>query len=245
MSPPPPTPKTLLIQLEKASDGEQRDQRLLGDLLDPLEPCGLLVGRLGGRRVRQREAVHGHDQSERGGDHEADTAALVEHLGRVVVHAEQDLAESDAGDDPADGAPESDGTEVAVAVGKIGEGDRVGERHGGRVDQAVDERERQEDLVLVGAGEEVDEHRADEVADGEQLLGGERPIGQLARDEGPGERANGTRHQAHAGLVEGEAAMSHEERVQDGEPGAPDRVLQEHHDREAGSDVRRGRGLHR
>ena len=241
----------LVDHADRHRDQEEREERLLADLLQALEPGGALARGLGRRRVRKRQAVARHDESEARADLERDRAPRVLR-GRDLrlahpcggMQSQQDLPDRDARHDPSDGSPQADGAEVAVTVGKIGERERVRERKRGRIDEPVHEAQRHEELECVRDREEVDEDRPDGVACREKLLGRDRAVRELPREERPEERADGARHQAEPGLVEAEAAVVQEKRVEDRKPGAPDRVLQEHHHREAGSHIRRGRGFH-
>jgi hypothetical protein len=171
--------------------------------------------------------------------------AFCDAFGCVVP--EQDLPDQDADGDPADRAPQPDWTEVLVAVRHVRQRQRVGERERRRVDEPVERAQRDEGPERRGLGEEPDERRANEVAEREHPLGGEAAVRQLPRDEGAEDRAGGAGGEHRADLAVRELAVPRDERVQDREPRAPDRVLQEHHDREAGSDVEgaggSGRGL--
>ena len=235
---------------------EEHEERLAHDLADRLEPRGVLLGALGGRRVRQREAVQAHQRAERGAHLERDAAAGVLHRGDLLrrrargrVRPEQDLPDGDADGDPADGAPHAHRAEVLVAVREVGERERVGQRHRRRVDEPVHRRQREERVEVLGDAHRVDERRAHEVADAEDLLRGEGAVGQLPGDERPEDRADRARGEAVADLLAGELQVAAQVGVEDRQPGPPRGVLQEHHHGQAGSDVdgagrggRRGHG---
>ena len=228
------------VELVDAADGdrqqEQRQQRVSADLAEcPHRRICLLS--LGRRRVRQCEAVEAQQDAEQGAEPER-----VGHAGvprrrqhglvggvRWRVPVKQPLADRDADDDPADGPPDADAAEVTVAVGQVVERDGVGQRERGRVDDRVQQREAEERPVALERRELPDQQAADDVAQREELLGGEVPVRDLPRDPRRNDRPHGADHEHVADLVPAEPAVVREERVQQRQPRPPDGVLQEHH----------------
>ena len=231
----------LVDHADRHRDQEECEQGLDTDLAQRLGPGQLLLRTLGRRRVRQGQAVERHDQTEHRTHLERHGTPGIECRGGLLRtdtlrhrEAEQVLPDQDARGDPAEGAPEPDRTEVAIAVTDVRKGDRVGEGDGRGVDEAVDQGEHEERVEAVDLGQHPDQDCADQVAHEEELLGGEVPVGELTDHERTEDRADRTGRQTGPGLFEAEAAMPHQEGVQDRKPGSPDRVLQEHHEGETG-----------
>ena len=148
--------------------------------------------------------------------------------------AQQHLSNQNANANPPQRSPQSNGSKVAVAVGDICKRKRIGQRQCWRVDKAVNKTQRGVSLVIRVARQVPHQHRANGVADGEQLFRGKLSISQLSRDKWPKDGARRARRQAISSLVQRELSKPHQEWVQNRKPSAPNRVLQKHHDAKAG-----------
>ena len=161
-------------------------------------------------------------------------------LGRRVrrrMVMQQPLADRDAHDDPADGPPHPHEAEVSIAIRQVGEGDRVRQRQRRRVDERVQQTERHEPRVALDGRESPDKHAAKQVTDREELLRRKVPVRNLPGQPRSHDRPDRSHHEHVADLFTRETAMIRKERPEQGQPGAPDGVLQEHHGRQPKTQV--------
>ena len=122
----------------------------------------------------------------------------------------------------------SDEAELLLGVLHMGESDRVGDRDGRHIEEAV--HQHQGEKGPEGSGEAESEHgqAADEVAEAEESLGGEMPVGELVAEEHADDRGQGEGAQDPS-LLDGREAQAGQVAEDEGEPGPPDEEFQDHH----------------
>ena len=183
-----------------------------------------------GRRRRQRQGERGEGQGGEAGDRE-DAAERRVH-GRALLPPEKE-DERPARRDPPDGAPQADAAELLLGVLQVMEADRVGQGERRHVGQRVDEHDEEErpERALVREGEHGE--AAHEVAQGQEAVGPQVTVGDLAAHEERGDRRDGLGGEDPADLGPAEVQGAREVEGEQGQPRAPDHVLQEHHHAEA------------
>ena len=112
----------------------------------------------------------------------ASTNLLLTGAGRRVA-MQQPLRDRNADDDPADRSPNAHPAKIAIAVRQMMKRQRIGERKRRRINQRIDEREHQELPIRSERRQYPNQHAADQMADGQEFLGREIPIGKLAREK--------------------------------------------------------------
>ena len=113
---------------------------------------------------------------------------------------------------------------------------RQSQRRG--IHKSIQKRQAKEGSKALGAGKQPHKHRAQQMANGEELLGVEVSIGNLTCDKRSKDCADSSGRQDHPDLIERETAMSEQIRIKQWQPRAPDRVLQEHHYRQTPANAR-------
>ncbi len=162
------------------------------------------------------------------------------------VSIQQPLADGDAGGNPPHRPPDPHLAEIPVPIGKVVKGQRVGQRHRRGIQQGVGQGKSHESRVAVDARQLPDQDSSGEVGEGQELLGGEPAVGDLAGDEGGDDCSDRSEREDVANLGWFHLPVVPEKLQKDGKPGPPDCVLKEHHPRKpgpkAGSELR-GEGL--
>jgi hypothetical protein len=137
--------------------------------------------------VRQGQGVAGEDEREDRRDQEDPP-----HLLGAGVGAQQE-DEGPADQHPADRAPHAHRAEIGRRVAQVGEGDRIGHRQGGHIDQAEDQ-VAGEERPEAGRQRRPDQGQAaDQVADRQEPLGREIAIGELVGEEDSDHRGHAPR----------------------------------------------------
>ncbi len=231
----------LVDATHRHGEQEEREQWLALDLAESLADGALLFA-LRRWRGRQEETEHAHHDAEDAGELEgvrhAGELRLLNHLRRRDIHGrvpvQQPLADANAHGDPAHRAPNAHAAEVAVAIGQMMEGERIGQRERRRINDGVRETETQQTAVGADLRQLPHEHAADDVADGEELFRGKITVGNLPGDERRDDGAERAHRKNIAHLRGCQPAMPREKGPEQRQPRAPDGVLQKHHERKFG-----------
>src|SRR5438309_1156595 len=195
---------------------------------EELPEAGALAPLWQGRRAGQREAVEaecaGRDRA-----HEKGVPERASRYGGMGVPGEQ-IADTEARDDPADRAPHPDAGEVSGGLIHLPEGDGVDQRQGRHVENHVREHARIEGIETPSAGQRVVQDGACDMNDAEQTLGIEIAIRDEPDDERGDDRAPGLRGVGEGGLGSARVQIRREVAPQRDEPSAPDEEFEKHHD---------------
>ena len=154
--------------------------------------------------------------------------------------------EEPTGGDPADRAEDANFGEFILVL-DVGEGDGIGQAHGGHVAEHMEIEERDNGLggralgiwrQVRESGDATGDHEhesgAEEVEQTEDALGGEKAIGDEAEEEWGDDGGDGL---GGVGLADDRAELViFQATAHGGEPRAPDEELEEHHHGEAGDD---------
>ena len=103
-------------------------------------------------------------------------------IGGRVLH-QQPMPDSNTGRNPADRSPNPDGSKVPIGVLHVVQGQGIGQGQGRRIDDAVDQGQPQEARIALHPRQVPNQSSAQQMADGQELLGGHPPVGHLAGDE--------------------------------------------------------------
>src|SRR5687768_4591282 len=173
------------------------------DCFEPSQALGATFAGFLWRGVRQGEAEQGKENR---GDASHDVGPSGEALGRFAgegicengadpflesnlaershfIPIDEDEDEGPGGEDPTDGTAHADDPEFLLCILHISEGDGIGDRDGGDVEEAVEEHQTVERPKALGESATENGESANDVAEGEESLGGEISIGKLIAEE--------------------------------------------------------------
>ena len=160
---------------------------------------------------------------------------------RHLRPVDRDEDERPARGDPADRPPDADPAELVLRVLQVGERDGVRHREGRHVEEAVEQHQPEERPERLHVGQAEHRQPADQVAERQELLLREVAVGELTAEEHPGQRRDGEGVEDPGRLVAGEVQVVPQVQAEQGQPGSPDHVFEEHHHGELGADG----GIHR
>ena len=172
-----------------------------------------------GGRVRQREGIK--PQDERGDRRDA-------HGHRLGVGM-QDLADHEAGCDPADRPQHANEWKVACRVFDVVKRDGIRERQRRHVAQRVENQDREERPECGQTGHVPHDCAAHEMQHGQQLFGGDEAIRKDTHEKRRHDRRESGRHIGGPDLGAGEVQRAPQVGPHRDEPRPPDEVLEEHH----------------
>ena len=183
------------------------------------------------RRVGEEERVAGQHEREHAGNQE-DVAAGGDGVGASLPL--EDEIQRPGDEDPADRAPHAHEAKLLLGVFHVRKRERVGDGDRRHVEEGVDEHQPKERREVLHEVHAEDRQAANEVAEGEELLRRERPVGELAGEEDADDRSDreGASHPRLLRRGEVEAVLPHVAPDQR-EPGAPNGELEHHHQPEA------------
>ena len=217
--------------VDEGDDEEDEEEGFFeeGDGAEPGEAAFAGLGGFG-RGVRETEAVGGEGEGGDAGDKE-DVAGGGDSFSTDL--SLEDEVEGPGGEHPADGAAHADDAVFFLGVLEVAEGQGVGDGDGGDVEEGVDEHEAEEEREAGGPIHGEDGDAADEVTEGHEFFGSEVAVGELGGEEDADDGGDGEGGADPGGLAFGEveAILAHVA-PDEGEPGAPDEELQDHHDEE-------------
>ena len=217
-----------VVELERNAEQERPDdERREGAVLHEaqgIEPehvadAERLAGRVR-RRVRQQEREESQRHRCAGGDAHGDGGRL-----------EGQRPNHESRHDPADGAEHANEGKLLRGVLDVVERDGVRQRQRGHVAERVGDEDGVEGAECRERRGVPEEGATGEVEDAENLLGGEEAIGDHAKEERRHDGTDGHGAVRCADLDAVELECGSEECAECYEPGAPDEVLEEHHDR--------------
>ena len=212
-------------RIDQRYEKEDRDN---GDLQQPerLAPGERFSRTSAGRGMRQQQGKRGESQRDDASDHKDPT-----DLDRRRIGTQQE-DEGPARQHPSHGAAHANLPEIVHRITKIGESDGVGHRDRRHVEDAVDQVEGEECREVRREGNAEQAQAGKDVADAKETLCRKMPVRELVREEDCDQTGH-TPARPHHCLLRSRKSQHRHVGEQLRRPCAPNRQLQNHHDKQA------------